>query len=42
MAHAALLWLPEGCEFPLDETTALEATGRLYFVKKETPPHGGC
>jgi serine/threonine protein kinase len=42
MAHAALLWLPEGCEFPLDETTALEASGRLSFDKKDTASDGGC
>jgi serine/threonine protein kinase len=42
IAHAALLWLPEGCEFPLDETTALEASGRLVFDKKDTASDGGC
>jgi serine/threonine protein kinase len=42
MAHAALLWLPEGCKFPLDETTALEASGRLVFDKKDTATDGGC
>jgi serine/threonine protein kinase len=37
----ALPWLPEGCEFPLFETTALEANGRLTFDKKDTATDGG-
>jgi serine/threonine protein kinase len=38
----ALPWLPEGCIFPLYETTALEANGRLVFDKKDTASDGGC
>jgi serine/threonine protein kinase len=41
MAHAAIPWLPEGCEFPLHQTKALEASGRLAFDKKDTASDGG-
>jgi serine/threonine protein kinase len=41
MAHIAIPWLPEGCEFPLDETTALENSGRLAFDKKDTASDSG-
>jgi serine/threonine protein kinase len=42
MAHAVLLWLPEGCKFQVDETTALEVSGRLVFHEKDTATDGGC
>jgi hypothetical protein len=29
-------------QFPLYETTALEASGRLVFDKKDTATDGGC
>jgi serine/threonine protein kinase len=38
----ALLWLPRNCAFPLYDTTALEASGRLVFDKKDTATDGGC
>jgi serine/threonine protein kinase len=41
MAHTALLWLPEGCEFALYETTTLKASGRLVFDKKGTATDSG-
>jgi serine/threonine protein kinase len=42
MAHMALLWLPKVCAFPLYETTALEANGRLSFDNKDTAANEGC
>jgi serine/threonine protein kinase len=42
MAQMALPWLPEGCDFPLHETTALEASGRLIFDKKDIADDHGC
>jgi serine/threonine protein kinase len=42
MADIAILWLPEGCSFPLYETTALETSGRLVFDKKDTAADSGC
>jgi serine/threonine protein kinase len=41
MAHMALPWLPEGCNFPLYETTKLEASGRLVFDRKDTASDSG-
>jgi serine/threonine protein kinase len=41
MAHMELLWLPKDCAFPLYETTALEASGRLTFDKKDTATDSG-
>jgi serine/threonine protein kinase len=41
-ADKALSWLPEGCIFPLYETVALEASGRLVFDKKDTATDGRC
>jgi serine/threonine protein kinase len=38
----ALPWLPAGCNFPLCETAALEASGRLVFDKKDTAADSGC
>jgi serine/threonine protein kinase len=38
----ALPWLPVGCEFPLSKTTALEASGRLAFDRKDTASDKGC
>jgi serine/threonine protein kinase len=38
----ALLWLPTDYAFPLYETTALEASGRLSFDKKDTASDDGC
>jgi serine/threonine protein kinase len=40
-AQMALPWLPKDCEFPLFETAALEASGRLVFDKKDTATDGG-
>jgi hypothetical protein len=42
MAHIAILWLPEGCGFPLYETTVLETSARLAFDKKDTATDSGC
>jgi serine/threonine protein kinase len=45
MAHThiltALPWLPKDCAFPLYETTALEASGRLQFDQKDTAADKG-
>jgi serine/threonine protein kinase len=40
--HDPLPWFPLCCEFPLYETAALEASGRLVFDKKDTASDGGC
>jgi serine/threonine protein kinase len=40
-ADEALPWLPEGCIFPLFETTALETSGRLVFDNKDTASDSG-
>jgi serine/threonine protein kinase len=46
MAHAqprtAFPWLPEGCEFPLYETAALKANGRLVFPNNDIPDYSGA
>jgi serine/threonine protein kinase len=41
MAYMTRPWLPEGCEFPLYETTTLEASGRLIFDQKDTATDSG-
>jgi serine/threonine protein kinase len=41
MTYMTRPWLPDGCNFPLYETTTLEASGRISFDQKDTASDSG-